>query len=65
MHYINVRAQRLELADARFAPDPLVYANDGSPIFGDASTTRVLHWMARAPELSDSARVFQFPLRGG
>jgi ubiquinone/menaquinone biosynthesis C-methylase UbiE len=35
------------------APDPLVYANEGSPISGDASTTRILHWMARAPDLTD------------
>jgi SAM-dependent methyltransferase len=51
MHYINVRAQRAELEEAGFAPDPLVYANEGSPISGDASTTRILHWMARVPDL--------------
>jgi hypothetical protein len=50
MHYITIRAQRSELEEAGFAPDPLVYANEGSLISGDASTTRILHWMARAPD---------------
>lgn len=49
-HYITVGAQRSELAEAGFAPDPLVYTNEGSPIRGATSTTRIMHWMARAPE---------------
>jgi SAM-dependent methyltransferase len=54
MHYINVGAQRSQLAEAGFAPDPLVYTHEGSPISGDSSTTPFLHWMARVPELSAS-----------
>jgi ubiquinone/menaquinone biosynthesis C-methylase UbiE len=52
MHYITVSAQRSELAEAGFAPDPLVYATDGSPILGASSTEPFLHFMARVPELS-------------
>ncbi len=51
-HYIAVGAQQCELAEAGFAPDPLAYTNEGSPICGATSATRILHWMARAPELS-------------
>jgi SAM-dependent methyltransferase len=51
MHYINVSAQRSELAEAGFAPGPLVYTNEGVPISGATSTTHILHWMARVPEL--------------
>jgi SAM-dependent methyltransferase len=50
-HYITVGAQRRELEEAGFAPDPLAYTNEGAPIRGEASTTRIVHWMARAPEL--------------
>ncbi len=56
-HYITVGAQRRELAEAGFAPDPLAYANEGSPIGAAPSTTRILHWMARAPELSAPCRL--------
>ena len=52
MHYINVSAQRAELAEAAFAPDPLVYTTEGSPILGATSTAPFLHLMARVPELS-------------
>jgi SAM-dependent methyltransferase len=48
-HFINVTAQRAELAEAGFAPDPLVYSNEGEPITGATSATRILHFMARVP----------------
>jgi SAM-dependent methyltransferase len=52
MHYITVSAQCSELAEAGFAPDPLVYTTEGSPILGASSTEPFLHLMARVPELS-------------
>ena len=58
-HFINVPAQRAELAEAGFAPDPLVYSNEGSPISGATSPTRILHWMARAPEAFGSRHATQ------
>jgi SAM-dependent methyltransferase len=52
MHYITVGAQRSDLAEAGFAPDPLVYNAEASPILGDSSPAPFLHWIARVPELS-------------
>jgi len=49
-HFINVKAQRDELAGAGFAPNPVVYTNEGAPAGETGSRTRITHWMARAPE---------------
>ncbi len=64
MHYTNISAQRSALAEAGFAPDPLVYATDGSPVLEATSAELVLHWMVRAPELSDSTFLLSSSSRG-